>query len=130
MLKIGEIYQAGYYNRIKTEYEIQQDEIESLRWFKKAADLGNADAMWRIGHKYSVGSGVKENELEAWNWYRKAADLGNGKAMSSIALYYQYGLGPVKQDYREALKWYKKAVEHGNEASKRDVYYLEEYLNN
>ena len=50
--------------------------------------------------------------------------------MSSIALYYQYGLGPVKQDYREALKWYKKAVEHGNEASKRDVYYLEEYLNN
>ena len=86
--------------------------------------------MWRIGHKYSVGSGVKENELEAWNWYRKAADLGNGKAMSSIALYYQYGLGPVKQDYREALKWYKKAVEHGNEASKRDVYYLEEYLNN
>lgn len=130
MLKIGEIYQAGYYNRIKTEYEIQQDEIESLRWFKKAADLGNADAMWHIGHKYSVGSGVKENELEAWNWYRKAADLGNGKAMSSIALYYQYGVEPVKQDYREALKWYKKAVEHGNEASKRNVYYLEEYLNN
>ena len=92
--------------------------------------MGNADAMWYIGHKYSRGSGVKKNELEAWNWYHKAADLGNGKAMSSIALYYYGGLGPVKQDYREALKWYKKAVEHGNEASKRNVYYLEEYLNN
>ncbi len=59
------------------------DYAEALRWFRKAADLGNANAMENIGMLYRTGQGVIRDDAEALRWWRKAADLGDANAMNS-----------------------------------------------
>jgi len=38
-----------------------QDYAEAMRWFRKAADQGNADAQANIGDLYYYGHGVAQN---------------------------------------------------------------------
>lgn len=88
------------------------DYAEALKWFNKAADLGNANAMYNIGLLYHEGNGVVKNPAEAEKWYKKAADRGNVSAMKYFGWYY-YGYGGSRNP-AEALKWFKKAANHGD----------------
>ena len=45
----------------------------SLPDLRKTADLGNADAQYRLGLMYDKGLGVPQDYAEAAKWYRKAA---------------------------------------------------------
>jgi TPR repeat protein len=51
-----------------------QDYDEAMRWFRKAADQGNAAAQDNLGWLYETGSDVARDYGEAMHWYRKAAD--------------------------------------------------------
>lgn len=48
-----------------------------MRWYRKAADQGDAFAQTGIGCLYHDGLGVPQDYAEAMRWYRKAADQGN-----------------------------------------------------
>jgi len=47
-----------------------------LTWYKKAAEQGNAKAMYKLGYMYSTGVGVKENYAQAYFWYNICIALG------------------------------------------------------
>ena len=98
---------AGYDRHKKRDY------IEAMRWYRKAADKGNAWAMTNIGFLYQHGQGVKRDYIEAMRWYRKAADKGFAGAVRMIGSFYQHGQG-VKQDYIEAMRWYRKTADKGD----------------
>ena len=82
-----------------------------LKWFRKAAEQGFADAQNSLGNMYYNGIGDK-NYAEAFKWFKKAAEQGLADAQNSLGNMYYYGDG-VEQDYAEALKWYKIAAEQG-----------------
>lgn len=86
---------------------------EALKWFLKAANLGNSDAQTNLGVMHAVGQGVNQNSAEAVKWYCKAAEQGNDKAQFHLGNLYRKGQG-VKLNYSEAKKWYKKAAEQDN----------------
>jgi TPR repeat protein len=88
-------------------------DAEALRWFRKAADAGNAGAMSNLGSLYVTGKGVAKDEAEALRWFRKAADAGNAGAMSNLGSLYVTGKG-VAKDEAEALRWFRKAAEAGD----------------
>lgn len=92
---------------------VAQDYTEAARWFRKAADSGNATAMCNLGIMYHYGRGVLKDEAEAANWYRKAADLGNAGAMYSLGVLYRTGQG-VSQDFTESVQWQRKAADLGD----------------
>ena len=52
------------------------DPQEAVRWYRKAADQGNAKAQYYLGVCYDYGDGVDMDLQEAAKWYRKAADNG------------------------------------------------------
>ena len=79
------------------------------REFKSMADLGDTEAMVRLGLLYSEGRGTPRDYLEARGWYRRAADLGDRRAMYLLGTLYGEGKG-VTQDYLEALRWYVRAT--------------------
>jgi TPR repeat protein len=54
-------------------YGAKQDLAEALKWFEKAAALGNIDAMNNISAMYNVGHGVSQDLAKAREWYEKAA---------------------------------------------------------
>jgi len=84
----------------------------AVRWWRKAADKGNADAQISLGHAYWNGSGVVVDKREAVRWLRKAAGQGNADAQTSLGHAYWRGSGVVA-DEREAVRWFRRAAERG-----------------
>lgn len=109
-----ELYRKGMNAYHNQNYSV------ALDYYRKAADLGDTNAMDEIGHFYRDGIGVIQDYQEAMRWYRKAADLGNHYAMDDVGAFFHTGRG-VPQDYQEAIKWYRKAIDAGNKYAMRDI---------
>ena len=58
---------------------IKEDKEEAVRWYRRAAENGNAMAQYNLGNCYYTGTGIKEDKEEAVRWYRKAAEQGSEK---------------------------------------------------
>jgi TPR repeat protein len=85
----------------------------SKKWYRRAADQGNAEAQMDLGKAYYYGHGVTLNHKEAVKWYRLAADQGNADGQMLLAFMYSKGEG-VAKDYREAINWYRLSADQGN----------------
>jgi len=55
---------------------VQIDTKEAVKWYRKAAEGGIAEAQSTVGGCYANGDGVKKDFKEAVKWYRKAAEQG------------------------------------------------------
>ncbi len=56
--------------------EIRID-AEALKWYRKAAEQGNADAQNNLGFMYLNGYGVPQDNVQAHMWFNLAAAQGN-----------------------------------------------------
>ena len=63
---IGERYMSGD--------GLTKSADEAVKWFRKAADKGHAEAQFNLGGCYKRGEGVAKDLTEAARWYRKAAE--------------------------------------------------------
>lgn len=134
------------YNKPIISDEERIDEL-AIRWIRKAAVQGHADAQFYLGKCYENGECVNKDFAEAMKWYRKAAENGHDVAKTKISIddilqkskdgnaEAQYELGncyfngnDVKKDISQALKWYQKAAEQGHPQAK-DIWeqYKEKY---
>jgi TPR repeat protein len=59
---------------------VAKDHGEAVKWWRKAADQGNADAQRAMGRCYAKGFGVETDNIVALKWYRKAAQQGDREA--------------------------------------------------
>ena len=83
---------------------------DAVKWFRKAAESGLAEAQFNLGICYYNGQGIAQNYAEAIGWFRKAAEQGIASAQFNLGNCYYYGQG-VKQDFGEAIKWFRKAAD-------------------
>ena len=124
--EIARCYEEG--NR-----EVKKNIKKAVELYKKAVDLGSADAAFRLGELYRDGTLVKADKQKALSWFRSAAalghkeagaivriatlteraDVGDSEAMNSLGIMYCIG-DDVAKDYSEGLKWLRKAVDLGN----------------
>jgi TPR repeat protein len=93
-------------------YEKAKRFSDAHRWYLKAADLGNAQAMHNLGFQYATGQGAPRDYVEAHRWFNKAAALGNAPAMLRLGELYANGIG-VPRDYGEARRWFIQAADRG-----------------
>jgi TPR repeat protein len=100
-------------DRIRSGVGLAKDYTQALRWYRKAADKGDARAQSDIGWLYENGFGVPGDYSEAMTWYRKAADQGFPAAEVNLGRLYANGLG-ASRDYYLALVWYLRAAKQGN----------------
>ena len=61
-----------------------QNYAEAVKWYRLAADQGDASAQYNLGVMYANGQGVPQNHAEAVKWYRLAADQGNASAQFNL----------------------------------------------
>ena len=87
-----------------------ENPAEAARWYRMAADQGNARAQNNIGQLYARGEGVPQNHAEAARWYRRAAEQGYADAQNNLGGLYYRGRG-VSQDYAEAARWFRRAAD-------------------
>lgn len=86
---------------------------EAAKWYRKAAEHGNASAQVNLGALYAEGQGVARDYQEALLWYHQAAQHGDAVACFNLGVMYTQGQG-VGRDFQEALKWYRQAADQGH----------------
>jgi TPR repeat protein len=57
---------------------------DAFKWYKLAADKGNAHAQEKIAWMFYKGKGVSKNKTEAISWWKLSAKQGNVDAINSL----------------------------------------------
>ncbi len=89
--------------------EEKKDYAEAVKWYRKAAVSGDADAQNMLGKCYEEGRGVTANQSEATRWYQRAAEQEHVNG--------QYNYARCLLNRKEAIKWYRRAAEAGDPAA-------------
>ena len=90
-----------------------QDYNEAAKWYRMAAEEGDAQSQNKLGYMLKEGKGVTQNYEEAFRWFSKAADQGYVGSMYWKGVLLESGKG-VARNYAEAAKWYRKAADQGH----------------
>ena len=88
-------------------------EKEAFEWYKKAADLGEPNAIFGVGRCYFTGRGVKKDEQAGMKLLLKSAELGSVEAQYFVGVAYLNGV-IIKENKTEAEKFFKKAADQGH----------------
>lgn len=76
MTRIGDLHASGQ--------GVPRSDGEAVKWYAKAASLGNAAARFALAARYASGRGVGEDPAVAAKWCRLAADQGHPGAQSLL----------------------------------------------
>jgi TPR repeat protein len=103
----GGYYDMGHY--LELGYGVKQDSELALRYFRKAADLGNPDAQYYVGDLLAPRDRAPAISRQMTQC---ATDQGHGRAASYLGI-------DVKTDklYPEAVKAFQKGVQAGDAQS-------------
>jgi TPR repeat protein len=52
---------------------VPQDYAEAIKWYRKAAEQGDARAQFNLGNMFRTGKGVPQDYVEAHRWLNLAA---------------------------------------------------------
>ncbi|CAF1066395.1 unnamed protein product [Rotaria sordida] len=115
----GHQYRDGDDN-VKQNYEL------AVRFYSKAAALGNAEGMYNLALLHQQGLGVKKDIQATIELLEQAAaqsptmsdklpipNVGVAEAEHSLGLHYETGVG-VEMNYYKAAQWYQRASDHGS----------------
>ena len=92
---------------------MERDFKKGLKWYRKAADQGDAKAQANLGMSYASGMGAEQDYKEANEWFRKAANQGDANAQFRLGVANAKGLGAEK-DFKKAMKWSQDAAVQGH----------------
>jgi TPR repeat protein len=106
---LGLLYETGYGD------DVFQDEVYAAKLFTQAADLGHAEASYRLGDAYEHGKlSCPRDPALSVHFYTGAAQKGHPAAMMALCAWYMVGAEPVlEKDENEAYEWARQAAECG-----------------
>jgi TPR repeat protein len=107
--ELGVLHENGYGD------DIFRDETYAAQLFTQSADLGHAEASFRLGDAYEHGKlTCPRDPALSVHFYNGAASRGHPQAMMALCAWYMVGAEPVlEKDENEAYEWAKKAAECG-----------------
>lgn len=70
--QIGNLYFRGI--------GVQQNFLEAIEWYKRAAMGADATSQFRLGLMYARGLGIEQDQQEALLWMKKASRQGHPAA--------------------------------------------------
>ncbi|MCX6861247.1 MAG: tetratricopeptide repeat protein [Verrucomicrobia bacterium] len=79
-----------------------------MKWFRKAAEHGDADAQNSLGYSYQTGIGIAQDATEAVRWFTLAAEHRFPRAWANLAICHANGYG-VPKDVVESYAWWNLA---------------------
>lgn len=101
---LGRLYDEGL--------GIEENHIEGLKWFEKAANGGDADAQNLVGNIYLNADYIEHDAKKAFKYYQLSAAQGNLMGMCNLGWCYQEGIG-TDMNFLSAEEWIRKAADGG-----------------
>jgi len=65
---------------------VAKDEVEAVKWFRRAAEQNVAEAQATLGFNYATGQGVAKNYVQAYAWFFLAAGQGHVDAKNNMTI--------------------------------------------
>ena len=100
---------------------------QAAAWFRKAAELGRADAQYNLALICYDGLGVTQNYQEALSWFTQAAEQGHVESQWNLGRMYFRGQG-VAQNFVAAYTWWSIAATNGFSEANDDKAIAEESM--
>lgn len=85
-------------------------EYESFKWWRKAAELGDVEAQYKVGQSYFLGFGAEQDIKQALYWLSRPAQNGHKDAQYKVGFIYD----EYYDDFDKAFQWYNKASQQGH----------------
>ncbi|KAI1385064.1 HCP-like protein [Hypoxylon trugodes] len=106
---LGTLYETGYGD------DIFKDESYAAELFTQAAELGHAEASFRMGDAYEHGKlNCPRDPALSVHFYTGAAERGHAAAMMGLCAWYMVGAEPIlEKDEEEAYEWARRSAELG-----------------
>ncbi|KAI0383916.1 HCP-like protein [Hypomontagnella monticulosa] len=106
---LGTLYETGYGD------DIFKDESYAAELFTQAAELGHAEASYRMGDAYEHGRlNCPRDPALSVHFYTGAAERGHAAAMMGLCAWYMVGAEPIlEKDEEEAYEWARRSAELG-----------------
>ncbi|KFY38903.1 hypothetical protein V495_06264 [Pseudogymnoascus sp. VKM F-4514 (FW-929)] len=119
---LGLLYETGYGD------DVFQDETYAAQLFTQAADLGHAEACYKLGDAYEHGKlSCPRDPALSVHFYTGAAQKGQASAMMALCAWYMVGAEPIlEKDENEAYEWARRAAECGLTKAEYAVGYFTE----
>ncbi len=95
---------------------VGQDARKAVSFYRKAAEKGDGDALFKLGSMCIRGDGIRKNPQKAAMFYRKAAEQGHTESQFNLGRLYRNGKG-VEKDDNKAARYYREAAEQGHAAA-------------
>ena len=107
--ELGLLHETGYGE------DVFQDEAYAAQLFTASAELGHAEANYRLGDAYEHGKlQCPRDPALSVHFYNGAAQKGHPGAMMALCAWYMVGAEPVlDKDENEAYEWARKAADSG-----------------
>jgi uncharacterized protein len=99
---------------------ITADVPKAMRYYERAASLGNPASEAILGTIFSRGLQGKVDYAQALEWYKKAANHGDPDGEFALGVSYALGHG-VAVDYAEARRWLTAAASQGQIEAQYDL---------
>ena len=98
------MYRIGSYH-FQGDHGLQQDKEEGMKWWRRAAEAGNAEAAHNLGVCYEEGDGVDQDCDRALEYFQKAADGGIIQAFVGISRLFlrKYAMQEAVLNMRKAV---------------------------
>jgi TPR repeat protein len=100
---------AQKYYEIANFYAQQGDTAKCFTWYLKAAKVGHAAAMERVGWMYSHGVGVDRDVVKANYWLKNAEYKGNKQAEQELGDLYNAAARDMNRQTEEWLRQQRAA---------------------
>ena len=65
---------------------VVKDQVQAVKWYRKAAEQGMATAQFNLGVMYAKGEGVIKDPIEAHAWWDVASVLGDDDAKKNMSI--------------------------------------------
>ena len=97
-----------------------------MRWFRKAAEQGDAAAQNSLGFMYEEGRGGGAGRRRGGALVPQGRRAGRRHGAEQARCHVREGRGGLAQDEAEAVRWYRKAAEQGDAAAQYNLGWMYE----
>ena len=126
-IEAAECYQFGR--------SVEQNDTEAFKWYRLAAEQGDAYSLYYLGLAYREGIGVAQDQETAFGYFKRSLEEfvkhgTDSEAIQAIGDCYLQGLG-VEKDIEKAVSFYREYAEVGFPAAQFQLalgYYNGQYL--
>ena len=91
-------------------YDQQQNYSQALKWYMRAGEKQQVNALERLGFLYLFGVGVSKDDTRAFSYYLQAAEAGSPESQRLVAHLLLRGKG-TSRNAAQAQQWMARALE-------------------